>query len=217
MSFSPKEIGLGVLLLLLTVGLTRFFTPEKVKYQTAEQEHKLDSLTTLTHTLRIDRSQLEDSLENTSEAFQEYVENNEDKLATYNKMIGKLNLKVDSLQEEASVSLGDLQLNMASGPMFRDTTLQKISTFGNGLIQATATGGIRNDSLFLESPSITQLRSVRIHQAQFIEDGQFRTITTSKDFEDLEVVSVTTREEEGRRFPWLEVTAVASFILGYAL
>lgn len=221
MGFSVKEIGFVLLLLIATGGVVRFCTPEKVVYETAEQEKKLDSLTTLTRSLKIDRSQLRDSLENTSQAFQEYVEENEEDLVAYNRIIGQLELTVDSLQEANMVSLGSLA-NLpsdSSGQQFQDTTLQRRSTFGNGLMEAVARGGIRNDSLFLDPPLISQLRPVRIDQAQFVSDdgSEVRAVTTSRDFEELKVVSVTTVEEEGKRFPWTELAALGGFILGYAL
>jgi len=220
MSFSPKEIGLGIVVLLLTVGLTRYFTPEKIKYETAEQSKKLDSLTTLTQALRVDKSQIKDSLANTSKAFRDYVDKNKDKLASYNKIIGKLNLKVDSLQEVSSLSIWDLKNDSDSTEQtFADTTLEKRATFGNGLIEAVARGGIRNDSLFLDTPEISQLRRVRIDQAIFINDDRssVKALTTSPDFDSLKVVSTTPLKPKGRRFPWTEVATVAAFILGYAL
>lgn len=220
MSFNPKEIALVFLLLLATGGIVRYCTPEKVKYSTGEQQQQLDSLTVLSRNLQLSKSQLQDSLAETSEAFQEYIAKSEDEIASYSRITGKLRLTVDSLENvAASTSLADLiDPDSTTGNQFRDTTLTSRSTFGDSLMAAQASGGIRNDSLFLEPPIIQQLRPIRIDIATSIakDHSRVNTIVTSPDFDSLNVQSFTPLEPK-KRFPWIEIVGVGAFILGYAL
>lgn len=211
-----KAIVFVILLLIVTGGLVRFCTPEKIVYQTTEQQEQLDSLTVLNRSLVVTRDQLQDSLEETSQAFQDFVQKNKDKIASYNRIIGELNLEIDSLKG-SSVSMGDL-LSLNETNKYRDTTLVAYSVLGNGLFKGESRGGIRNDSLFVDPPEFTQLRPVRIDQAISVSSDQSKVmaITTSKDFEDLRVESYTELEPK-KRFPWTEIVAVASFLLGYLL
>lgn len=220
MSFNPKEIALVLLVILATGGLVRYCTPEKVVYSTGEQEQKLDSLTTLSRNLVVSKSQLQDSLKETSQAFQDYVEHSEDEIASYSRITGQLRLVVDSLEQASSmVGLADLiNTDSSASSQFRDTTITASATFGDSLMKSTAKAGIRNDSLFLDPPIIEQLRMVRLDVAVSVagDHSRVNTVVTSPDFDSLRVASLTPLEPK-KRFPWTEITAVAAFILGYAL
>lgn len=220
MSFNLKEIVFMALLVVASSAIVRYLAPEKIVYSTGEQQEQLDSLTVLSRNLRISKSQLQDSLKETSQAFQEYVDKAEDEMASYSRITGRLKLEVDSLEQvAASASLADLvDTDSTSGHQFRDTTLTSRSMWGDSLIGAEARAGIRNDSLFLDPPIVRQLRRVRIDVATFVagDHSRVNTLVTSPDFDSLRVESFTPLEKK-RRFPWTEIVAVGSFLLGYAL
>lgn len=220
MSFNPKEVGLVLLLVFLVGGMTRYCTPEKIRYSTGEMQQNLDSLTALSRSLYLTKDQLQDSLKETSKSFQDYIKKTNDEIASYSRISGELRLVVDSLKSVTDgASLVDLvNTDTTNTNKFRDTTLVSSSTWAGDLLVAEARGGIRNDSLYLDPPVITQQRLIRIDVATtFSKDyDNVNTIVTSKDFKDLQVESFTPLEKK-KKFPWTQIVAVVTFLLGYAL
>lgn len=217
MSLSLKELLLIVVLIIASIGLTRWLSPEKVIYETEHQERQIDSLTTALQNTRVTSAQLENELEGLTDGFRERLASKEEQVVSYNRMIGQLNLKIDSLQSVgSSISIDSLR---GDDGVIRDTTLYSRSVFGDSLLVATARAGIRDSELFLDQPELRQLRPLRIDLAILLQEKENRvtSVVTSRDFEELHVEAFTALPPPRRRPPWFIIGVATGFIVSEIL
>lgn len=196
----------------LSIGLTWWFMPDRVIYATEWQQKQLDSLSVELRNSFITSQALRDSLESTTQAFQDRLDRRDEQVASYAKITGRLRLERDSLKS-VSVNLSDLLLTPMNRPMFRDTTLTAESVYGDSLLVAHAKGGLRSDSLFLEAPDVQMIRPVRLDVAVTITDDRraVHTLVTSRDLKDIHVEAVTQIRPE-KKFPWFWVGVAAGAV-----
>lgn len=208
---SIKQLVLLLLLLAATAGVTRWLTPPEIIFSTQAQQKELDSLTVELQNTVADKRTILDSLDRVSDAFRDRLKQKDERIASLSRITGTLRLERDSLSDVVSAGLIDLVVpvrkdtagRLREGVAFRDTTLVARSVFGDSLIAATARGGIRSDSLFVEPPDIAVLRPVRLDVAVLVSDDRtaVHTIVTSRDLQDLRVESMTEIRPPRRKFP----------------
>lgn len=197
-------IFLFVLLLFVGGGLGWYLKPNEVIDRTNYQQEKLDSLTSVIRNRTATAQSLKDSLAQTSQAFQDYINEHQGEIASLTTIRGQLNLKLDSLQRVNQTLSALTLLNPdSSNQVFKDTTITTIETFGDSLLAAQSDVIFQSDSLE-NKLRISQLRPVRVDVAILVSDDKrtIESIATSPDFDSLRVSAQTTIEPPKEKIHW---------------
>lgn len=209
-----SELTIFLVALLVGGSLAWWFKPAEIIDRTDYQQEKIDSLTTVIRNRMATAESLRDSLAETSEAFQEYIRESDREIATLTTIRGRLELRIDSLQDSlatSNVPFVDLDITAESG--IADTTITRTATFGNGLIMATS-NNIFQDNQFRDDLSIQQLRDIRIDLALLVSDDRrtVESIATSQDLSTLNVSAQTEIKPPKRKVKWWQWLLLGAII-----
>lgn len=200
----------------ISSGVTWYMVPETVIYSTEYQQEQVDELTVELRNTIVTNRTLQDSLQRTRTAFRERLDRKDEEIASYTRIYADLRLERDILKRE-NVTLATL-LHLPghpSGNRYQNRTLTASAVFGDNLIKATSTGGIKNDELFLDPPELELLRQIMIDHAVTITDDRTAVhgIVTSEDLFNIKMESFTEIKPE-KKFPWKWVFLGTGFAAG---
>lgn len=199
-----ETIFLLVLILFVGGGLGWYFKPHEVIDRTNYQQQELDSLSVVIRNRTATAQSLRDSLSETSQAFQDYINEHQGEIASLTTIRGRLNLQLDSLKRVNQTLSALTLLNPdSSGQVFKDTTITRTETFGDSLLSAQSEVIFKSDSLE-NKLRISQLRPVRIDVAILVSDDKrtIESIATSPDFDSLRVSAQTTIQPPKEKIHW---------------
>ena len=148
MSKDLKYVIGGALLVILLIGLNvyQWQNPSVVEVPAGQQE--IDSTAWVQRTAYTERGSIIDSLQAQNEALAKKVKESKDKIANYTAINGRLNLKVDSLKQQATWNAVTLDRMMGEvAALQEDSTADSSNvisrsfvesqTFGNELFKVT--------------------------------------------------------------------------------
>lgn len=201
-----QTIGLLAIAILCTVLITRWATNPQIVVERVYEQEKIDSLTVALQNTRLDRHRIAEELRETTISFQQRVRSANEQIASLTRLSGELSLQVDSLQDRVYAA-PSVDFSDPVHPILRDTTLLTYTVAGDSLLLIRSSGGIESGRLFLDPPSIEQLRPVQLDLAIMIResDRSVTSIASSSDFSELNLHAMSELQPPRRRFPWFWV------------
>lgn len=188
-------------------------------------QERIDSTSWVRQSTVLSQRAIIDSLENQNQALAERVKEQQDQIASYTTITGRLKTQVDSLQHQEpawnAIPLVD-QMQRRDSVAIMDTTFHRSETFGGGLFRVDGYVDLRYrpDIGFQvrQDFELNQIRDIRLDVAHTISEDNARSLVyvTSPDFESLKYKTSTALKPENE-LPWFWIGLGAGFAGGLFL
>lgn len=205
---------IAIALFVIGAGLAWYLKPAERIYHTEHQQRAIDSLTTALVNAQSTKESLRDSLEGTSQKFQEYVQNHEGEVSSLTTIRGRLNTRIDALEDSLENVQSDYDLSfLCSDEPVEPRVLPYTRTFGNKLFEVTSYNRFTQDT-FNDSLSLKHLRLPRIDLAilQSEDRRTVESIATSQDYDSLRVTAQTEIKPPKDGLHWSVLIAIGALV-----
>lgn len=210
-------IGL-IIIALIGGNVYQWQNPNVVQVPVGQEQ--IDSTSWVQQSTILSQRQIIDSLDAQNEAMASRIEEQQDQIANYTTITGRLKTQMDSLQSDPpvwnAIPLVE-QFQQQDSTAIYDTTFTRSKIFGDGLFRVDGQVDFRyrNNTGFeiRQDFGLTQLRDIRIDVVSTINKDHSRALTyvTSSDFEDLNYKTYTELEPK-KKWPWFLIGLGVGFV-----